>query len=163
MMKTLCESISYFHVRHQASKRYNCASRVDDKMLLPRRWVYHEACPFHLRRLTFPYQHNITHIEFLQYVKSIQPIWSAHDVKPVESDGFLSINIRGTESLVADLGRFMDDRTRADYKRQLKRAQEEQAKSKEESKESQQQEREESEKSGKGSTEEKAQQDRAET
>lgn len=92
MMKVLCETMVSFNMQLQNEINYNSSTMPE--ILLPRRWVYHTNCPFHLRHLLFPYRHNIPHSHFLDYIKTLQPIWKGdelhmNDVHEVEFDGVI--------------------------------------------------------------------------
>lgn len=94
MMKVLCETMVSFNMQLQNEVDYNSMPNVQRDILLPRQWIYHSNCPFHLRQLHFPYKHNIPHTQFLDYIKTLQPVWEGEklrmdDVHPVEFDGVI--------------------------------------------------------------------------
>lgn len=94
MMKVLCETMVSFNMQLQNEVDINSMPNVHCDVMLPRQWIYHSNCPFHMRQLQFPYRHDIPHAQFLDYIMTLQPVWEGEklcmdDVHPVEFDGVI--------------------------------------------------------------------------
>lgn len=63
-----------------------------DKLIRPRRWVYHPRCSYHKQHLVYPYQHLFTEDDFDKFVNIVQLEWlndypPPDNLKEVEFDG----------------------------------------------------------------------------
>lgn len=79
MMELLEHAIYFISVRTQCDDINEFLSTCEShhiEVVLPRWWVYHVNCPFHLRTIDFPYQHRFTATDFGDYIDSIQKVWS---------------------------------------------------------------------------------------
>ncbi|XP_032295992.1 fap1 adhesin [Drosophila virilis] len=70
---------------------------IQQKLVYPRRWIYHPKCPYHKARLVYPYQHSLTQQEFDNYVCMIQKDWMGEEppvdaVLDVEFDGVVKLS-----------------------------------------------------------------------
>ncbi|KAH8419890.1 hypothetical protein KR009_003500, partial [Drosophila setifemur] len=52
-----------------------CA-RHSIKLTLPRHWLYHRQCPYHLTKLVFPHRHSFTASDFGEFLASLQEDWA---------------------------------------------------------------------------------------
>ncbi|XP_016947950.2 uncharacterized protein LOC108023201 [Drosophila biarmipes] len=78
-MASLEQAMSFIGVRCQYDDTEEFLAVCEDHsigVVFPRQWVYHPNCPYHLSRLSFPYQHRFTVTEFTEYVTSIQETWA---------------------------------------------------------------------------------------
>ncbi|EDW50246.1 uncharacterized protein LOC6610530 [Drosophila sechellia] len=79
MMDTLEHAIYFIGVRSQCGGINDFLDICEShhmEVVLPRLWVYHVNCPYHLRTIDFPYQHRFTATDFSAYINSIQKEWS---------------------------------------------------------------------------------------
>lgn len=96
MMKTLCETMSSFSVHLKTDVDTDNSPNARNDIILPRQWVYHKNCPYHLEELLYPYRHIISHSQFLEFINSLQPAWKGEklrmdDVHMVKFDGVIQV------------------------------------------------------------------------
>jgi len=88
-------AVSYIKHRKQTETEGEAnGTTIPKAYTKPLLWIYNPKCPYHLSKLIYPYKHNFTYSDFMDFITTINLDWlgakpEVDVVQKVDPDGFL--------------------------------------------------------------------------
>ncbi|KAM8721274.1 hypothetical protein ACLKA7_007184 [Drosophila subpalustris] len=98
--KMLCSALAVISGTLVVDSEDDTDVKIPRKFIQPRHWVFNPKSPYHMPRLNYPYNHDITYSDFINFIQKIQDDWlgekpSKDSMRNVEYD---SLSQKGADA-----------------------------------------------------------------